>query len=221
MKIRGFRIELGEIESLLHQHDDVHEAVAIAREDIPGDVRLVAYAVAKRGKALDTAELRTHLRGQLPEYMVPSVIVELDDLPINRNGKIDRQSLPIPEKTQPRSAPYVAPENSMEETIATVWQDVLQVEQVGVDDNFFDLGGHSLLMVRVHNDLRKAFDKEISLIDMFTNPTVRMLAQHFSAAGDQPSSAEKATERAMSRADKRKQAKQRRRGARNKARSAS
>jgi amino acid adenylation domain-containing protein len=200
VKLRGFRIELGEIEAALKRGPDVQDGVVIVREDTPGDKRLVAYVVLARGRESSLGELRDFLKEKLPEYMIPSAFVRLNDLPLTRHGKVDRQSLPAPESERPElRASYVAPKTRIEGTIAAIWQEVLRVEKVGVDDNFFDLGGHSLLMVQVHSKLREAFSKEISLIEMFRNATVGSLARYFAGEGDQQPLLQKAHDRARKR----------------------
>ena len=151
-------------------------------------------------------ELRSGLRERLPEYMIPSTVVRLEKLPLTRNGKVDRRALPVPESVpQEVQAAYVAPRTQVERTMAAVWQEVLQVERVGVDDNFFDLGGHSLLMVKLHSTLREVFDQEISLIDIFRNPTISLLSKALSEQQGQPP----AFQHAMDRASKRKSARAR------------
>ena len=152
VKIRGFRIELGEIEAKLRACDGVREAAVIAREDAPGDKRLVAYVVAEED--LQTSELRTALSAQLPEYMVPSAFVPLEALPLTANGKLDRQALPAPEATALNVREYEAPQGEIEEALAALWQELLQVERVGRRDQFFELGGHSLLVVAMVERLR-------------------------------------------------------------------
>jgi amino acid adenylation domain-containing protein len=200
VKLRGFRIELGEVEAVLKRGPDVQDGVVVVREDTPGDKRLVAYVVLARGRESSLSELRDFLKEKLPEYMIPSAIVRLNDLPLTRHGKVDRQSLPAPESERPElRAAYVAPRTRIEGTIAAIWQEVLRVEKVGVDDNFFDLGGHSLLMVQVHSKLREAFSKDISLIEMFRNPTVGSLARYFAGEEYQQPSLQKAHDRARKR----------------------
>jgi amino acid adenylation domain-containing protein len=200
VKLRGFRIELGEIEAALKRGPDVQDGVVVVREDTPGDKRLVAYVVLARGRESSLGELRGFLKEKLPEYMIPSAFVRLNDLPLTRHGKVDRQSLPAPESERPElRASYVEPRTRIEGTIAAIWQKVLRVEKVGVDDNFFDLGGHSLLMVQVHSGLREAFSKEISLIEMFRNPTVGLLARYFAGERDQQPLLQKAHDRAQKR----------------------
>ncbi len=177
VKIRGYRIELGEIEALLGKHDSVRDCVLLLREDSPGDQRLVAYVVAATlGAKLDISALKQHLRGQLPEYMVPNDIVVLDAMPLTPNGKIDRKQLPSPQSLgQAANVNYVEPENELQKTIATIWQESLQVNRVGLNDNFFDLGGHSLLIVRVHQQLKQRVDQPISLTDLYRFPTIQLL----------------------------------------------
>jgi amino acid adenylation domain-containing protein len=200
VKLRGFRIELGEIEAALKRGPDVQDCVVVVREDNPGDKRLVAYVVLARRRESSFGELRHFLKEKLPEYMIPSAFVRLNDLPLTRHGKVDRQSLPAPESERPElRASYVAPKTRIEGTIAEIWQEVLKVEKVGVNDNFFDLGGHSLLMVQVHSKLREAFSKEISLIEMFRNATVGSLARYFAGEEDQQPLLQKAHDRAQKR----------------------
>src|SRR5262249_23581 len=145
VKIRGFRIEVGEVEAVLAQHTGVRESVVVAREDERGSTRLVAYVVSKNGD-LQSADLRNYLKQRLPEYMVPSGFVVMDALPRTPNGKVDRRALPTGHETRAdNSEVYLAPRSSMERTIANIWQELLKLEKVGVNDNFFGLGGHSLL----------------------------------------------------------------------------
>ena len=177
VKIRGFRIELGEIEALLKQYTGVRDVVVLAREDDPGNKRLVAYVVPKQGKFPGISELQIFLRNKLPEYMVPSAFVLLKNLPLTSNGKVDRQSLPSPEITRPDlEATFVAPRIPVESSIASIWAEILQLEQVGIYDNFFDLGGHSLMVTQVVSRLRDAFEVDLSLTDFFEVPTVANLA---------------------------------------------
>ncbi len=183
IKIRGFRIELGEIEAALMGHPKVREAVVIAREDVAGDKRLVAYVVAERkGEeskngigGLGSNELREHLVGRLPEYMVPSAYVHLEKLPLNHNGKIDRKSLPEPDRETPEQE-YVGPRNATEETLCRLWQEVLRQERVGIRDNFFKIGGHSLRAAQVAARMRESFKVDIPLRQMFELPTIAQLA---------------------------------------------
>jgi amino acid adenylation domain-containing protein len=189
VKLRGFRIELGEIEAVLNAHPQVREAVVIAREDRPGDQRLAAYLVGELAAAVITSELRTYLREKLPEYMVPSSYVLLEALPLTPNGKVDRRALPEPERLSPEvQASYVAPRTEVEKTIVAIWQEALALDQVGTSDNFFDLGGHSLLLVRVHSKIREVLKKDLTIIDLFRYPTISSLAKYLSENQSETSS---------------------------------
>ena len=152
VKVRGFRIELGEIEARLREHGSVREAVVAAREDTPGDKRLVAYYTCREGNAgieAEGDELRSHVAARLPEYMVPSAYVRLERMPLTPNGKLDRKALPAPEGDAYAMKRYEEPVGETESALAAVWAEVLKVERVGRLDNFFELGGHSLLAVRL------------------------------------------------------------------------
>jgi acyl-coenzyme A synthetase/AMP-(fatty) acid ligase len=200
VKVRGHRIELGEIEAVLQQHENVKQTVVIAREASNADVRLVGYVVPTDGTTVDTNDLRQTLSEQLPDYMVPSFLVTLDELPLTRNGKVDINALPAPEAAQlSRDENYLAPRNGIEATITRVWQDVLGVERIGVHHNFFDAGGHSLLMVQVHNKLTELFDKQISIVDMFAKPTISELAEYFSQTNGHKPTFDKVMDRAARR----------------------
>lgn len=201
VKVRGYRIELGEIEARLLSHPAVREAVVVAREDSPGDVRLVAYHVPHAGQAPAVAELRDHLRAGLPEYMVPSHFVSLPALPQTPNGKIDRKALPAPD-SGPAPAPaasFVAPTSDLEESIAAIWRDVLKLPQVGTRDNFFDLGGHSLLAVQAHRRLREALGRELSITDIFRFPTIESLSAYLGQDGADGAAAQQGRDRAQGR----------------------
>ncbi|RKH74771.1 non-ribosomal peptide synthase/polyketide synthase [Corallococcus aberystwythensis] len=180
VKVRGFRIELGEIEATLLQHPRVHEAVVLAREDAPGDRRLVAYVTATEGHLLEADTLKAHLKQHLPEYMVPAAFVLLDALPLNTNGKLDRKALPAPEAAS--SSGYAAPSTPTEELLAGLWADVLRVKHVGREDHFFELGGHSLLATQLVSRLRAAFRVELPLRALFEAPTLAALAVRIDAA---------------------------------------
>jgi amino acid adenylation domain-containing protein len=173
VKLRGLRIELGEIESALREQDGVTEAAVIVREDNPGDKRLVAYLVGTAA----TADLKAALKDRLPEYMVPAAFVELDALPLTPNGKLDRKALPAPVVTRDASAELVAPRTGTERLLAAIWSEVLGVATLGIDDDFFDLGGHSMLATQVVARIRKesAETRAVGVMDLFTHRTIRDL----------------------------------------------
>ncbi|HEX7238660.1 MAG TPA: phosphopantetheine-binding protein, partial [Longimicrobiaceae bacterium] len=173
VKVRGFRVEPGEVEGVLLRHPGVRETAVVAREDEPGRTRLVAYVVPAGGT--DTAELRAHLRAELPEHMVPTAWVALDALPRLPNGKVDRRALPAPETRA--EAGYVAPRDPNEERLAEIWASVLGAARVGVHDGFFELGGHSLLATRVVSRIREQWGVEVPLRAVFEGPTVAELAR--------------------------------------------
>ncbi len=174
VKLRGFRIELGEIESWLLKHPQVREAVAIVREDKPNDKRLVAYVALRPGDVPTTDELRSYIAKGLPEYMVPSAFVVQTALPMTPNGKVDRQALPAP-GTENRSC--AAPTNAVEELLAAIWAQVLGTERVGIHDNFFHIGGHSLMATQLISRVRSAFQVELPLRCLFEMPTVAEIAR--------------------------------------------
>jgi amino acid adenylation domain-containing protein len=175
VKIRGFRIEPGEVEAALLRHPALREAVVLARED-HGEKRLVSYVVPAAGAvAPDFATLRAFLKESLPEYLVPSLFIALDEIPLTANGKVDRQRLPDPEMPV-ATLGYVAPRTPTEEVLAKVWSEVLTVSQVGVDDDFFELGGHSLLATQVATRVRDIFKVSVELRALFEAPTISELA---------------------------------------------
>ena len=176
VKLRGFRIELGEIEALLNGLSQIQQAVVIAREDVPGNKRLVAYIVAS-DESLSTKELREFTKQKLPEYMIPSAFVALDSFPLTPNGKIDRKALPAPEGISPEQE-YVAPKTEVEQHLAQIWQDVLQIEKVGIYDNFFEMGGNSLLLVKVISKLQKLLKMELQVVELFKYPNIYYLSEY-------------------------------------------
>ncbi|MFF3256840.1 non-ribosomal peptide synthase/polyketide synthase [Actinacidiphila glaucinigra] len=177
VKVRGFRIELGEVEAALASHPSVTQAAAVVREDQPGDKRLVGYIVP--GTDVDGAELRAHVAGLLPDYMVPSAVVVLDALPLTANRKLDRKALPAPDYTT--AATSRGPANAQEEILCALAAEVLGLPSVGIDDNFFALGGHSLLATRLISRIRSTFTVEVPIRTLFEAPTLGELAHHLTA----------------------------------------
>jgi len=198
VKVRGFRIELGEIESVLAQAPGIKECVVIVREDQPGDQRLVAYVTLPQDAPFSVSDLRHFVRMRLPEYMVPMAVMRLDDFARTATGKIDRKVLPVPDATSTASsAPFLAPGSALEQQLADIWKNELKLATVGVDDNFFDIGGHSLALVRVHQALQKALAREIPITELFQYPTIRSLAAQLGDKRNERSLAEKSQSRAQ------------------------
>ncbi len=175
VKIRGFRIELGEIESQLSKHEAIKEAVVIAREDPDGSRSLCAYMVSER--ELTAGDIREHLLKVLPDYMVPSYFVQLDQLPLNANGKLDRKALPDPDGSVGTGGGYEAPGSQLEEELVQIWKDILGVDRIGINDNFFELGGHSLRATVLVSKVHKLLNIKMSLEEVFTNQTVATQAK--------------------------------------------
>jgi non-ribosomal peptide synthetase component F len=177
VKLRGFRIELEEIEAVLDAHPDVAGAAAAVRDFGPGDQRLVAYVVPVEGRELDIDALRRICRTKLAPYMVPSTFVQLDAFPTTPNRKLDRRALPVPDGARPDlNRSYAAPETELEETLASIWREVLGVDRVGIDDDFFDLGGHSLLAVKMLARVQEQLGLDLYLGTVFNHSSVRELA---------------------------------------------
>ncbi|HBP88789.1 MAG TPA: amino acid adenylation domain-containing protein [Nitrospirales bacterium] len=177
VKVRGFRVELGEIEASLGRHPCVHNVAVLSRKDSQGDNRLIAYILPASNGHPEVSHLRTYLRTQLPEYMIPAVFMFLEVLPLTPNGKVDKRALPVPEGiNHSQRTTYVAPRNVLEELLVKVWQEVITVEKIGIHDHFFDIGGQSLLATQVIARLRQALDLDIPLRIIFEHPTVAQLA---------------------------------------------
>ncbi|QLE55362.1 amino acid adenylation domain-containing protein [Nostoc sp. TCL26-01] len=177
VKIRGFRVEVAEIEMTLFKSGLVKEVVVIAREDIPNDQRLVAYVVSQQQPAPTTRELRHYLRHKLPDYMIPSSFVFLANLPLTPNGKVDRLALPAPDLTYSEIREnFIAPRNNLEEQLTQIWETVLGIQPIGVQDNFFDLGGNSLLAVRIFTEIEHKFSQKLPLAALFPSGTVEAIA---------------------------------------------
>ncbi|MBT7408878.1 MAG: amino acid adenylation domain-containing protein, partial [Methylococcales bacterium] len=182
VKLRGYRIELGEIESVLCQHNGIKEAVVLVREDQPGDQRLVAYTVLTAEKP-EQKQLKQHLMEFLPEYMIPGVYIDINEIPLTAHGKIDKKALPVPELEHfDVESSFEAPRNPIEEVLSDIWSEVLGLKEVGISQNFFNLGGHSLLATQVISKIRDHFDVEVALRKLFESPTVARLAMEIEAA---------------------------------------
>jgi amino acid adenylation domain-containing protein/non-ribosomal peptide synthase protein (TIGR01720 family) len=180
VKVRGYRIELGEIETVLRRHPAVQEAVVLARPEPSGSQRLIAFVVGNPGQPPASREVSSYLAEQLPDYMVPGTILMLDALPLTPNGKLDRQTLlDLPERAKLEEEDAAAA-TELEKQVAAIWKEVLGCEQVGRDDNFFDLGGHSLLIARVQSYLAEELGRKLPIVELFQHPTVRALARHLS-----------------------------------------
>jgi amino acid adenylation domain-containing protein len=203
VKVRGYRIELGEIEAVLSTRTDIKECVVIVHEDRPGDQRLIGYLVAAAGAQFDADAARTTLRAKLPEYMIPNLFMVLDGLPLTPNGKIDRKRLPKPQ------AAAVLGETTAEagtdvlmtlpqQRVAGIWREVLHVDRIGLHENFFDLGGHSLLLVKLQAALKREFARDLSLVELFQRTTVSAQAERLTS----PGAASDALKRAQARAEK-------------------
>ena len=197
VKIRGFRIELGEIEAVLQSHPSVQDIVAMAREDEAGDKKLIAYVVTtnfdneeRNGTSNLISELRSHIKEKLPEYMVPSYFVMLEELPLTPNGKVDRKALPAPDRDHTkRPHTFVAPRTPTEAALVEIWADLLNLKQVGINDNFFELGGHSLLAAQAISRVRDVLQVELPINALFEEPSIAGMAlriERARAAGKGP-----------------------------------
>jgi natural product biosynthesis luciferase-like monooxygenase protein len=187
VKLRGHRVELGEIEAALMQHSEVRQAVVVLRADNPDDPQLVAYFVSASDEVPQPNSLRDFLKQKLPDHMVPAIYVSLEKLPLTPNGKVDRKALPAPQGQRVKSeGGFVAPTSNLEQSVAAIWKDILHVERIGVDDNFFDFGGHSLQVVQVQNRLRETLGIDVPVLKLFQFPTIRALVKFI---GEQTTSA--------------------------------
>jgi hypothetical protein len=185
VKIRGYRVELGEIEAVLRQQADLRDAVVVMQEGEEGEQRLIAYVVPQEEPGPTTQILRAHAQRFLPDYMLPGVWVALPTLPRSPHGKIDRQALPVPDARRPEVKNlYVAPRTETERTLVQMWQQLLNVQQIGVYDDFFELGGHSLKATRAVSLTRRTFQVPLSLLDFFQAPTVAAIARLIESAKD-------------------------------------
>ncbi|HEX2937740.1 MAG TPA: SDR family NAD(P)-dependent oxidoreductase, partial [Ruminiclostridium sp.] len=180
VKIRGFRIELGEIESLINMEQSVKEGIVVAKELVPGEKSLVAYIIPASDD-IDTEKIRGKLKEKLPHYMVPSFFMTMESFPMTPNGKIDRKALPLPQrKTAKATESFAADVNNVEGQVKEIWKEVLNLDDLDVNGNFFDLGGHSLLMAQVRSRIKNRLNKDVSMMDLFKYPTVASLAAYLS-----------------------------------------
>ncbi len=179
VKLRGYRIELGEISTMLEEHPNVRQAVVIVREDHPGDQRLAAYYMPDATSAPSVSELRAYLQDRLPEYMVPSYLVEMEQFPLTPSGKTDRKALPSPVLSRDMiSGGYTAPESYIQEELCNIWSAFFNLDRIGIDDDFIDLGGHSLVATQILVRIQQTLDVKVSLKDMLTKgKTIRALAE--------------------------------------------
>jgi thioesterase domain-containing protein/aryl carrier-like protein len=185
VKVRGYRIELGEIEAALMEQQSVRQCVVVVREDEPGEKRLVAYLVGEGAEAVPGAsELRSVLKERLPEYMMPTAFVLMESLPLTPNGKVDRRALPKDERGGGQEKALVAPRNAVEEELARIWREVLGVEEISVNDNFFEMGGHSLLAVRLMARVARQWGKALPLATLFQDGTIERMALLLSDAAE-------------------------------------
>lgn len=198
VKIRGFRIELGEIERAIAQHPDVRENVVLARQDATGEKRLAAYIVPHQQHTYRQEQLRSFLQQRLPEYMLPSAFVVLESLPLTANGKVDRHKLPSPSKERPQlEQVYVAPQTDLQRRLASIWSDLLNIEQVGIDDNFFDLGATSTLSMQIAGRVQQELGIELSVVKLFQYPTIAGLANYLNTEQNSQQSYDKLQNRAQ------------------------
>ncbi|MCW8816478.1 MAG: amino acid adenylation domain-containing protein, partial [Ignavibacteriaceae bacterium] len=178
VKIRGFRIELGEIENVLSEHTAIKDVAVNAWSDASGDKKLVAYYISESGETIQVSDFREFLRHKLPDYMIPSFFVRMDEFPLTPNKKIDRKALPAPDVSEVSTAEkYVPPRDELERELASIWQKILGVKAIGINDNFFDLGGHSLLAAQLFAQIEKRMGKNLPLALLFQAPTIAQLAE--------------------------------------------
>ncbi len=200
VKIRGFRIELGEIEAVVKEHAAVSDAAVIAKQN-GSEKRIVAYVVPQESKSFDKAQLQVELKRKLPDFMVPSAVISMEALPLNANGKLDRKALPDPDTSQ-RKGRFVKPGTETERKLAEIWQEILKLDRIGVNDSFFDLGGHSLSIVQAQGKIKEVFDKELSVVALFQYPTISTLAAHI----DEASASQKTIKKSQDRGSRQREA---------------
>ncbi|WP_139357847.1 condensation domain-containing protein, partial [Clostridium beijerinckii] len=183
VKIRGFRIELGEIENRLLENENIKEATVLVKENKDGEKYICAYVVSEN--SLEELDLRNYLRETLPEYMIPSYFVKVEKMPLTRNGKINRRALPEPNLNATLTE-YEAPRNEVEEILASIWSEVLGIEKIGINDNFFEIGGHSLKAMMLISKIHKELNKEVPLKELFRFPTIKELSKYIESTEENP-----------------------------------
>ena len=202
IKLRGFRIELGEIEAQLDALPGISQSVVLLREDVPGLKQLVAYVIAADGQNPDAEQIRSALGRELPDYMVPAAVLALEHFPLSPNGKLDRKALPAPEAPTSGMV-YTAPESPIEKELATMWAELLGADKVGIHDDFFALGGHSLVAMQMVSRIMTAMQVELPLDALFNAPTIAGLARQIDEHAAKPKDASAGSIRAISRAARR------------------
>jgi tyrocidine synthetase III len=203
IKIRGFRVEPDEVQSIINKLKGVKESLVIVKEVIPGDKRLIAYIVYEEKEKYDEGFVRNELKKQVADYMVPSVIIGMDKFPLTPNGKIDRKLLAEPDLSKVKRD-IVTPRNKFEKKIAEIWSEVLNIDNIGINDNFFDIGGHSLLIIRVHSEIEKEINKKIEVVDLFKYPTIASLSEFINCGNSDNIIIDKAMQRAENQKNARK-----------------
>jgi hypothetical protein len=196
VKIRGMRIELGEIEQALKTIESIKDAVVVVYGESSNDQKIIAYVVSDKDS---TSDYKSDLLKQLPVYMVPWKIIKIDSIPVTSNGKLDRKALPIPTITRDsqENISFSTPANDWENIVATIWKETLNISECGTDDNFFDLGGHSLLLTEVQNRLNKIIKHELTMIELFQHTTIKSLARHIIGSTNTYDAVSRARERAQ------------------------
>ena len=178
MKIRGFRVELGEIDAAIQRHPDVLSAVTVLREDHPGDKQIFTYVVRKPGAQTEFWQYREFLEKSLPLHMLPTGIEILERMPLNANGKVDRAALPKPSSARRElNTAFAAPVHETERRLQEIWTEVLEIDEPGIDDNFFDVGGHSLTATQIINRVQKVFGVSMTVTMVFGAPTIRQFSE--------------------------------------------
>ncbi|MCP5063073.1 MAG: amino acid adenylation domain-containing protein [Ignavibacteriae bacterium] len=195
VKVRGFRIEPGEIESKLNDHSDISQAVVVSNGENSVDQKLVAYYTLSNGQDLSKLNLRNYLRESLPDYMIPSSLIKLENIPITPNGKINKNQLPDPDNVFSNKNDFIQPDSVIEKQISNIWKEILNSNKVGLNDSFFDLGGHSLNVIQVQTEIKDKFNKEVTVVDLFKYPTVKLFANFLSNGSNNSKQVEDIKER--------------------------